>query len=124
MRALIIEDDAETAGYVAKGLSESGFVVDVVTDGKDGLVRALAEDYDVAVIDRMLPGLDGLSIVETLPSAKAVRASGLVSGEVGKNAAQDAGFSLVAVARETGPDEVEARIRETAAALFASPAIS
>ncbi len=69
MRALIIEDDAETAGYVAKGLTETGFVVDVVGDGKDGLVRALAEDYDVAVIDRMLPGLDGLSIVEALRRA-------------------------------------------------------
>ena len=69
MRALIIEDDVETAGYVAKGLGEAGFVVDVVTDGKDGLVRALAEDYDVAVIDRMLPGVDGLAIVESLRRA-------------------------------------------------------
>ena len=69
MRALIIEDDAETAGYVAKGLAETGFVVDVVSDGKDGLVRAMAEDYDIAVIDRMLPGLDGLSIVAALRRA-------------------------------------------------------
>jgi two-component system OmpR family response regulator len=69
MRALIIEDDAEAAGYVAKGLGEAGFVVDVVTDGRDGLVRAMAEDYDVAVIDRMLPGLDGLSIVDALRRA-------------------------------------------------------
>ncbi|MHC4829784.1 MAG: Gldg family protein [Planctomycetota bacterium] len=51
-----------------------------------------------------------LSIVETLPSAKAVRASGLVSGEAGEAAGEDPGFSLVAVARETGPDEIEARI--------------
>ena len=72
MRALIIEDDGETAGYVARGLGEAGFVVDVVTDGRHGLVRAMAEDYDVAVIDRMLPGLDGLSIVDALRRAGAV----------------------------------------------------
>ena len=48
---------------------ERGFVVDVVSDGKDGLVRAMAEDYDIAVIDRMLPGLDGLSIVAALRRA-------------------------------------------------------
>ncbi len=66
MRVLVIEDDTETAGYIAKGLTESGFTVDVATDGKDGLLLAIGEDYDVAVVDRMLPGLDGLSVVETL----------------------------------------------------------
>jgi DNA-binding response OmpR family regulator len=65
MRVLVIEDDAETARYIAKGLRESGYAVDVVTDGKDGLLQAVGEDYDVAVVDRMLPGLDGLSVVET-----------------------------------------------------------
>ena len=66
MRVLVIEDDAETASYIAKGLGESGYAVDVATDGKDGLLLAIGEDYDVAVVDRMLPGLDGLSVVETL----------------------------------------------------------
>jgi two-component system OmpR family response regulator len=66
MRVLVIEDDAETASYIAKGLNESGFSVDIATDGKDGLLLAIGEDYDVAVVDRMLPGLDGLSVVETL----------------------------------------------------------
>ncbi len=66
MRVLLIEDDTETASYIAKGLNESGFSVDVATDGKDGLLLAIGEDYDVAVVDRMLPGLDGLSVVETL----------------------------------------------------------
>ncbi len=69
MRALIIEDDVETAGFLAKGLSEGGFVVDVATSGRDGLVRAVAADYDVAVIDRMLPGVDGLAVVEAMRRA-------------------------------------------------------
>ncbi len=69
MRVLVIEDDAETARYIAKGLSESGYAVDVATDGKDGLLMAVGEDYDLAVIDRMLPSVDGLSIVETMRGA-------------------------------------------------------
>ena len=69
MRALIIEDDVETAGFLAKGLSEGGFVVDVATGGRDGLVHAIAADYDVAVIDRMLPEVDGLAIVEAMRRA-------------------------------------------------------
>ena len=66
MRVLVIEDDTETASYIAKGLGESGYSVDVANDGKDGLLLAVGEDYDIAVVDRMLPGLDGLSLVETL----------------------------------------------------------
>ena len=69
MRALIIEDDAETAGFIAKGLSEGGFAVDVAHDGRDGLVLALGSDYDVAVVDRMLPELDGIAIVGAMRSA-------------------------------------------------------
>jgi len=66
MRVLIIEDDPKTAEFVARGLGEGGYVVDVVTDGKKGLLQAAAEDYDLVIVDRMLPGLDGVSIVETL----------------------------------------------------------
>ena len=69
MRVLVIEDDQETAGFIAKGLGESGYTVDLANDGKAGLVQAVGEDYDVAIIDRMLPGLDGLAIVETLRKA-------------------------------------------------------
>ena len=69
MRALIIEDDTETAGFIAKGLAEGGFAVDVAHDGRDGLVLALGGDYDVAVVDRMLPELDGIAIVEAMRSA-------------------------------------------------------
>jgi len=69
MRILVIEDDKETGSYIAKGLTEAGYLADVVRDGKDGLVRAMGEDYDLAIVDRMLPGIDGLSVVQTLRGA-------------------------------------------------------
>ena len=70
-RILIIEDDAETAAYLAKGLEEAGFTVDTAAEGRDGLFLATEGAIDLIVLDRMLPGLDGLSIL------KAVRAAGL-----------------------------------------------
>jgi two-component system OmpR family response regulator len=66
MRILLIEDDAEAAAYLAKGLKEAGHVVDHAGDGGDGLFLANSERYDVAVIDRMLPGLDGLSVIQAM----------------------------------------------------------
>ncbi|MDY0267467.1 winged helix-turn-helix domain-containing protein [Trichloromonas sp.] len=69
MRILIIEDDAETAAYLVKGLSESGHRAEWVGDGKDGLFRALEEDFDTLVVDRMLPGLDGLALIRSLRAA-------------------------------------------------------
>ena len=66
MRALLIEDDPTLAEFVAQGLREAGFVVDAATDGEHGLRTALATPFDVAVIDLMLPGRDGLSIIETM----------------------------------------------------------
>ncbi|MFT5391269.1 MAG: two-component system OmpR family response regulator [Gammaproteobacteria bacterium] len=69
MRALIVEDDPELNSYLAKGLRESGFVVEVSHDGKDGLYRATTEEFDVVVMDRMLPGLDGLAALRTLRSS-------------------------------------------------------
>lgn len=66
MRVLVVEDDREVAGYLSKGLKESGFVVDVVGDGKDGLQMATTESYDALVVDRMLPGMDGLSLIRML----------------------------------------------------------
>ena len=63
MRILIIEDDHETAGYLAKGLKEAGHVADVAGDGEDGLHLASSRDYDVLVVDRMLPKRDGLSLI-------------------------------------------------------------
>lgn len=66
MRVLVIEDDADTAAYIRKGLKEEGHVADHAQDGKEGLFMALEQSYDVTIVDRMLPGLDGLSIIQTL----------------------------------------------------------
>lgn len=70
MRILVVEDDGKIASFVSKGLKEAGFAVDVATDGVDGLHLGLTESYDAAVIDIMLPGLDGLSLIERLRSNK------------------------------------------------------
>jgi two-component system OmpR family response regulator len=66
MRILLIEDDRESAAYLAKGLGESGHVVDHASDGEEGLVLARESVHDVFVVDRMLPKLDGLTVIETL----------------------------------------------------------
>jgi len=66
MQILIIEDDIQTAQFIQKGLQESGYVVDHAADGEAGLQQAMNADYDALVIDRMLPKLDGLAIIEQL----------------------------------------------------------
>jgi len=66
MRILVIEDDAVAANYIVKGLNECGHVVDHVADGERGLEMARSSEYDVLVVDRMLPRLDGLKVIETL----------------------------------------------------------
>jgi len=66
MRLLLIEDDTKIASFVKKGLEEAGLAVDHAADGEDGLFLALNESYDVAVIDIMLPKLDGLTIIEEM----------------------------------------------------------
>ncbi len=66
MRILLVEDDALIASFVEKGLRESGHVVDRVGDGAEGLHRAQTEHYDALVLDRMLPGLDGLELLRRL----------------------------------------------------------
>jgi two-component system OmpR family response regulator len=69
MRVLLIEDDAETAGYVINGLEGEGHNVDHFYNGQDGVVQAVTEAYDIVILDRMLPGLDGLSIVKAMRGA-------------------------------------------------------
>ena len=66
MRVLVVEDDATIAGFVMKGLREAGFAADHAKDGREGLAMALDQPYDVAIVDVMLPGLDGLSLIRTL----------------------------------------------------------
>ena len=70
MRILLIEDDASVADYIVKGLRESGYSVDHAGDGKQGLVMATSEEYDAMVVDRMLPNVDGLTIVQTLRASE------------------------------------------------------
>ena len=69
MRILLIEDDPETSRFIRKGLEEAGHVVDHAGDGREGLLLAFDAEHDAVVVDRMLPGLDGLSIVRSLRAA-------------------------------------------------------
>lgn len=66
MKILIIEDDLTVAGYISKGLEESGHLPDVANDGKQGLRLATTNNYDVIVLDRMLPHIDGITILNTI----------------------------------------------------------
>lgn len=66
MRVLVIEDDAEVAAYLRRGLMELGITVDCVADGREGLNLARGPEYDALIVDRMLPGLDGLEIIRRL----------------------------------------------------------
>jgi two-component system, OmpR family, copper resistance phosphate regulon response regulator CusR len=70
MRLLVIEDEPKTVAYLKKGLEESGFTVDTARTGVDGLHMALTDDYDLMVLDVMLPGLDGWRVVEQLRARK------------------------------------------------------
>ena len=69
MKLLMIEDDAGTSAYLKRGLQEHGHSVDLAENGRDGLFLAAGETYDVIIVDRMLPGLDGLGVVKTIRGA-------------------------------------------------------
>lgn len=77
MRALIVEDDDTIAEFVAKGLREAGFVVERAANGNDGLDRAVAAPFDVAIVDVMLPGRDGLAVIDGV-RARGVRTPVLI----------------------------------------------
>lgn len=66
MRVLLVEDDKKVASFIIKGLKQGGFAVDHATNGEDGLHLALHEPYDAAIVDIMLPKLDGLSIIDEM----------------------------------------------------------
>ncbi|HEV2673846.1 MAG TPA: response regulator transcription factor [Aliidongia sp.] len=66
MKLLVVEDDREAAAFLVKGLKESGHTVDHAADGRDGLMLATTERFDAIILDRMLPGMDGLAIVAAL----------------------------------------------------------
>lgn len=93
MKLLLVEDEVKLADYLARGLTEEGFVVDVARNGVDGLHLAVEGDYDVVILDRMLPGIDGVAVVTALRSKRSTpvlmltamsrvedRVSGLQSG--------------------------------------------
>ena len=69
MRLLIVEDDRKTADYIVRGLTEAGHLCNCFADGRDGLFAATRDKFDVIVADRMIPGLDGLSMVEAARAA-------------------------------------------------------
>jgi len=66
VKLLVVEDDPTLADFIAKGLRQAGFVVDLCVDGKDALFRVATESYDLMIMDRMLPQVDGLTIIRTL----------------------------------------------------------
>lgn len=70
MRLLIVEDEIKLANYLRKGLTEEGYVVDAVHDGVDGLHYAMEQQYDLLILDQMLPGIDGLSLLTALRRSK------------------------------------------------------
>ncbi|MFP4312872.1 MAG: winged helix-turn-helix domain-containing protein [Alphaproteobacteria bacterium] len=69
MRILVVEDDKDVSAYIAKGMKEAGHTVDTADNGKDGLFLVTTEDYDAVIIDRMLPELDGLTLIKTMRGA-------------------------------------------------------
>jgi two-component system, OmpR family, response regulator len=70
MRILVVEDDRTIAGFLVKGLQEAGYAVDHAADGDEGLALALSEPYDAAILDVMLPGVDGLTIIDRMRGRK------------------------------------------------------
>ena len=70
MRVLLVEDDLKTASFISKGLKEAGYAVDHATDGEEGIHLALTEPYDAAIVDIMLPKMDGLSLIDEMRRQK------------------------------------------------------
>jgi len=82
MKLLVVEDDRETAAYLAKGLGESGYAVDQASDGREGLFLATGETYDAIILDRMLPGMDGLALLGALRASE-IRTPALILSALG-----------------------------------------
>src|SRR6202047_3680906 len=82
MKILVVEDDRDTASYLAKGLGESGYTVDRSGDGRDGLFLATSGSHDAIILDRMLPGMDGLSLLGALRAAE-IRTPALILSALG-----------------------------------------
>src|SRR5436190_13751539 len=83
MRLLILEDDRDAADYLAKAFREVGHVAELARDGEEGLSHALTGQYDVLIVDRMLPKLDGLALIGTL-RAKGIETPALILSALGQ----------------------------------------
>jgi DNA-binding response OmpR family regulator len=70
MRILVLEDDSQLGPWVTSGLKEEGHVVDLFPDGKEALLAAMGQEYDLLILDRMVPGLDGLAVLKSLRASK------------------------------------------------------
>jgi two-component system OmpR family response regulator len=81
-KILVVEDDRETAAYLVKGLNESGYTVDCANDGREALFLASSGDYNAIVLDRMLPSMDGLSVLGALRAAE-IRTPALILSALG-----------------------------------------
>jgi two-component system, OmpR family, response regulator len=68
-RMLVVEDDADTRDYLAKGLREAGYIVEATASGRDGLMLAIDGGFDALILDRMLPDLDGLALLKSARAA-------------------------------------------------------
>lgn len=85
MKVLVVEDDRKIASFIQRGLKEHGFVVEVCADGDEGYTRAMSQIYDVIILDIMLPGRDGLSILRALREKKRVFPVILLTARSGLN---------------------------------------
>jgi len=83
VRILIIEDDREVASFIQSGLLQAGWNVDVADNGRDGLFLATTETYDALIVDRMLPGVDGLALIRTLRASE-IRTPALILSALGE----------------------------------------
>ena len=70
MRILVLEDDSQLGPWIADGLRKEGHVIDLFGDGKDALLAAMSQDYDLLILDRMVPGIEGLDVLKSLRASK------------------------------------------------------
>lgn len=113
MRVLVVEDEKKVAGFLEKGLREEGYAVDVAHNGDDGLLKALVHDYDVLILDVMMPGKSGLEVVREL---RAKQRTTPVLMLTARDSEQDVVLGLDAGAddyltKPFGFDELLARVR-------------
>jgi len=123
-RILVVEDDEKTAAFIAKGLTDEGFLVDVASDGRDGLFHATDSAYDAIILDRMLPGMDGMAVLAALRAAQ-VATPVIILSALGAVDARVAGLTSGAndyLVKPFAFSELLARVRLLVAKTAAGPA--